>query len=281
MTGVPPKTAYPQTGMRGLRRIRLCPCLALTLMLGACGTLPDNRGWGKDATLEPGGNRVQYAAARAVRDPGTWIPALAAVVMAASGADNRVSEWARDETPVFGNGDNAARVSDDLRAYTDVGMFATALLTPSGPSDEWLANKARGVAVEAGAVLTTIGTTNLLKRAVGRRQPSGHGRESFTSNHATEPFARAALIRRNTDWLGLPGWAETTVDTSFYLMAAGSAWARVEAGLHYPSDQLAGAAIGNFIALFIHDAFLGLNTAHQGIIVQVAPAPTLGFYLHW
>lgn len=267
--------------MRGLRRIRLCPCLALTLMLGACGTLPDKRGWGKDATLAPGGYQVQYAAGQALRDPGTWIPALAAVVMAASGADTRVSDWARDQAPVFGNGDNATKVSDDLRHYTDAGVFITAFLTPSGPPDEWLENKARGVAVEAGAVLATIGTTNLLKRTVGRRQPGGQGRESFTSNHATEPFARAALIRRNTDWLGLPGWVETTVDTSFYAIAAGSAWARVEAGLHYPSDQLAGAAIGNFIALFIHDAFLGLNTAHQGITMQVAPTPTVGFYLHW
>ncbi|MGE0080531.1 MAG: phosphatase PAP2 family protein [Thiohalomonadaceae bacterium] len=251
------------------------------LTLGACGTLPSNRGWGEDATLDPGRDRINRAAERAVRDPGTWIPALAAAVMAASGADARLSDWARDKAPVFGNGRNAAVVSDDLRDYTNVGMFATALMTPSGPQDEWLENKSRGVAVEAGAVLATIGTTNLLKDVVGREQPGGQGTESFTSNHATEPFARAALIRRNTDWLGLPGWAETAVDASFYLMAAGSAWARVEAGLHYPSDQLAGAAIGNFIALFIHDAFLGLNDEHRGISAQADPVPTIGFYLRW
>jgi hypothetical protein len=266
--------------MVGYSRLRPA-LLALPLILGACGTLPNNRGWGEDATLDPGHNRFSRAAERAAGDPGTWIPALAAVVMVVSGADTRASEWARDNTPVFGSGHNASVVSDDLRDYTNVGMFATALMAPSGPSDEWLENKGRGLAVEAGAVLATIGTTNLLKRTVGREQPEKQGNESFTSNHATEPFARAALVRRNTDWLGMPPWAETLVDTSFYLMAAGSAWARVEAGLHYPSDQFAGAAIGNFIALFVHDAFLGLNDDQSGVSAQVEPAPMVSFYLRW
>jgi membrane-associated phospholipid phosphatase len=36
------------------------------------------------------------------------------------------------------------------------------------------------------------------------------------------------------------------------------AWARVEARKHYPSDVLAGAALGHFLTAFIHDAFLNL-----------------------
>ena len=36
------------------------------------------------------------------------------------------------------------------------------------------------------------------------------------------------------------------------------AWARVEGDRHYPSDVLAGAALGHFLSAFIHDAFLGL-----------------------
>jgi hypothetical protein len=35
------------------------------------------------------------------------------------------------------------------------------------------------------------------------------------------------------------------------------AWARIEAGEHFPSDVLAGAAIGNFVTAFIHDFLLG------------------------
>jgi hypothetical protein len=40
------------------------------------------------------------------------------------------------------------------------------------------------------------------------------------------------------------------------LFATGVAWARVEAGGHYPSDVLAGAALGHFISAFIYDAFM-------------------------
>jgi hypothetical protein len=32
----------------------------------------------------------------------------------------------------------------------------------------------------------------------------------------------------------------------------------VEAGAHYPSDVLAGAAIGNFLSATVHDSFLNL-----------------------
>jgi len=31
----------------------------------------------------------------------------------------------------------------------------------------------------------------------------------------------------------------------------------VEAGVHFPSDVLAGVALGNFIAASVHDTFLG------------------------
>ena len=44
------------------------------------------------------------------------------------------------------------------------------------------------------------------------------------------------------------------------MLAAGTAWARVEGGVHYPSDNLFGAALGNFVATFVHDAFLPAQT---------------------
>jgi membrane-associated phospholipid phosphatase len=42
------------------------------------------------------------------------------------------------------------------------------------------------------------------------------------------------------------------------LLATGVGWSRVEAGKHFPSDVLAGAALGHFLSAFIHDAFMGL-----------------------
>jgi hypothetical protein len=41
-------------------------------------------------------------------------------------------------------------------------------------------------------------------------------------------------------------------------LAMSVGWARVEAGRHHPADVLAGMALGHFMAVFIHDAFLNL-----------------------
>jgi hypothetical protein len=256
----------------------LCP------LLSACGTLhdrplPNGRGWGEDATLSPGLDRLRWAAGRAARDPGTWAPGLAALGIAVTGTDRRISDWAREERPLFGSRDPDT-ISDNLRNVTDLMMFTTALMTPSGPPDEFVENKGRGVGVEALAVVTTITVTNTLKYTVHREQPSG-GHESFVSNHATEPFAHAALIRRNTALLDLSPEAARAIDGSAYVMATGSAWARVEMGLHYPSDQLAGAAIGNFIALFVHDAFLGLDPSTPAVGLTPIPAPALVVQWRW
>ncbi len=42
-------------------------------------------------------------------------------------------------------------------------------------------------------------------------------------------------------------------------LTAGVSWACLEAGNHYPSDVLAGVAMGHFIGTFINDAFLGIE----------------------
>ena len=51
--------------------------LASTLLAG-CGTLPDGRLWGQDATLVPGWDRVRDSAVGAARDPWVWGPLLGA-----------------------------------------------------------------------------------------------------------------------------------------------------------------------------------------------------------
>jgi membrane-associated phospholipid phosphatase len=56
-----------------------------------------------------------------------------------------------------------------------------------------------------------------------------------------------------------------------YSAAAATAWARVEANKHYPSDVLAGAAIGHFLTAFIHDSFLGLPEESYLFHLEFAP----------
>jgi membrane-associated phospholipid phosphatase len=43
----------------------------------------------------------------------------------------------------------------------------------------------------------------------------------------------------------------------------------MEAGVHYPADILAGAALGRCLSIFIHDAFLG--RPGDELIFEVAP----------
>jgi hypothetical protein len=54
-------------------------------------------------------------------------------------------------------------------------------------------------------------------------------------------------------------------------------WARIESPSHFPSDVLAGAAIGDFLTLFIHDAFLGPGEPSQPLELEVVPSAGGGF----
>jgi len=94
------------------------------------------------------------------------------------------------------------------------------------------------------AYIAASATTFVVKSEVKRPRPgsvpgTGNGTHSFPSGHATSSFTAATLIEANSGpALGLPA----------YGLAAFTAFERVEAGRHYPSDVLAGAAIGSLSA---------------------------------
>jgi membrane-associated phospholipid phosphatase len=88
------------------------------------------------------------------------------------------------------------------------------------------------------AFLASYLTTSLLKLSVKRLRPI-HGEQSFPSGHTSMAFTGATLIERNSGlWLGVPA----------YGLAAFTGFERVESGRHFPSDVLAGAAIGTLMA---------------------------------
>jgi hypothetical protein len=47
------------------------------------------------------------------------------------------------------------------------------------------------------------------------------------------------------------------LDATLLALTAGTAWARLEAEKHFPSDVLAGIAFGNLAGTFLYEAFLG------------------------
>jgi hypothetical protein len=135
-------------------------------------------------------------------------------------------------------------------------MPVTALMTPSGDNpQDWVMAKAKGLVVEHGAIKANDYATDWLKDEVGRERPSGKDHRSFPSGHSSSSFAHATLSNRNLDSIDMPGLARQALQVG-NLGLAGTV--RVEGKAHYPSDVLAGAALGHFLTAFIYDAFMNL-----------------------
>jgi membrane-associated phospholipid phosphatase len=199
---------------------------------------------------------VGGAALAAARDAWVWAPAAGALLFQVNGFDRKTSDWATEHTPIFGSVEGAERWSSDLRAASGVLMAGTLLATPSGDdSGDWFANKARGGAVELAAVGATAIATDLLKSTTGRTRPNGHDDESFPSGHTSSAAVMGRLAKFNLESIDMSDGARRAAGIAVDATVIGTAWARVEAGAHFPSDVLAGVALGNYLARFTTDAF--------------------------
>jgi len=244
----------------------------LALILAGCGTLPSGRGWGEDAMWRPGWERVRASAANAARDPWVWAPLAGAAVLQIDDLDERTSDWAREHTPVFGSQSSAEEWSDDLRAASAVAHYITIVATPSGDEfGEWLANKAKGTLVDVAAVSSTVAITRTLKKTVGRTRPNGADDESFPSGHTSSSAVHTRLASRNLQSIDMPVGVRRTLDIGLYALTIGTSWSRIEAGWHFPADTLFSMALGNFMASFVNDAFLGLDAGSSSLTVTAMP----------
>jgi len=262
-------------GYRAFSRLSILGLFACVLSIGilaGCGTLPNGRRWGQDATFCPGWQLVGMAARHAAFSSETWAPAAAALVLQIDDWDEEISEWAVDNTPIFGSPQDAEDASDYLRDATGVTYLITALATPSGEDPKpWSVGKLKGLTVGVTAVLLTDGTTELVKEATDRTRPDGSDDESFPSGHTSSASAFATLANRNLQSLSLSKRNRTLLSIGFTTLAAATGWARVEAGRHFPSDVLAGYALGHFISAFFNDAFLGLEQ-NEGPRLTIEPS---------
>jgi hypothetical protein len=208
--------------------------------------------------------RVGNAAERAAKDPVTWGNASAAAAFAFNGnkLDRDISDWAKENTPLFGSQRKALEASDHLRNAADVGARLTGLLVPTEMSGgEWVWDKTKMMLFEAASASLTLNTTGILKETTERRRPymtaaSPKPWDSFPSAHASTSFNNAALGSFHAQQFTIPPLGKNLLSAGFYTLGAGTAWARVEGGVHYPSDVLFGAALGNFFAIFIYDGFV-------------------------
>ena len=239
--------------------------------------MANGRGWGQDATFAPGWQRVEQAVLSAAVAPETWIPAVGALAFTIGAADRNLTHWATTKTPVFGSQENANRMSDNLRSVASGIWIASAVAAPSGDSaEDWWINKVKGIGVQAVEGAFTRQTVGFLKNSVDRTRPNGNG-WSFPSLHATATASYATLASRNIETLQWSGTAMTASRIGLGTLTAATAWSRLEANQHYPSDVLAGIALGHFLGAFFTDAFMGLNSNVQVTIEPSRKSTFAGF----
>jgi hypothetical protein len=149
-----------------------------------------------------------------------------------------------------------------------VGSVATGALAPGEGRTAW-----DETWTQAEAFGLSYGTTALLKTIVQKRRPDhSASRASFPSGHASAAFTAATLIDLNSGpELGIPAYA----------LAGLTAYSRVETARHFPSDVLAGAAIGALSAGIVDALHFGRGRDGRGIArprtaLFVAPVPEGG-----
>lgn len=139
----------------------------------------------------------------------------------------------------------------NIGVYSLIGVSAlTGLLFPGEGRNSW--DESWTVAE---SFLCSYLTTTVLKSSVHRLRP-GHGTHSFPSGHSAMSFTAATLIENNLGpYAGIPAYA----------VAAFTAFERVESGRHFPSDVLAGAAIGSLSAGILDALHWGGGPGKGGI----------------
>ncbi len=241
-----------------LHAIRIILIIIISFIFTQCSSTRPHHVWGEDATISPGWDRVGKSAADVALQAETWVPLATAVLLAVTGADTKIQEWAYENTPVFGSVTNARNYSGYLLKASTWIYLTSVIITPSGDEvPTLLLNKTKGLAVGLSAILSTQILTAQLKSLVGRERPDSSDTRSFPSGHTSAVAVNSMLTSRNIEYLRLNRYVEGSLKIALSTLTLVTGWARVEGNLHYPTDILFGAALGNFIGAFINDSFLG------------------------
>lgn len=208
----------------------------------------------KDKSIWPSKARWQKAIKNAAQDKHTWVPVAAAAATQVGNIDQKLSRWAANRNPIYGSQNAANHASDQLLVFNRMAMWSSTLALPLY-SKAWELPLHRA-AVQSSAIILTHNQTMALKNLTGRERPQGNNAMSFPSAHTSGSAAFATMGKRNLTHMSLSPGSHFTLHNVFTTAAVGTAWGRVEANVHYPSDVLVGYALGNFFGTLFNDAFL-------------------------
>ncbi len=194
----------------------------------------------------PGMERVIDVTKVVIREPETWVPLTTAAVIAATNLDREISDWASEETPIFGSQQSADDASDDIRNLLVVGAAASTFFAPVPEGENGfrirriVANAAGGTAASA---FVEVG-----KLSVGRDRPNDRDDESFPSGHSAGAFTSSVFMEQNLNETIENPLLRRSIKIGTTGAASLVAWARVEAQEHFPVDVLVSAGVSNLVA---------------------------------
>lgn len=221
------------------RKQTLCLAVMLIFCLSACS------------------EKFSRSTQAAIKQPSSWAPLLAATIIAVTDKDVEISDWAQQETPVFGSMRSAANASDRLVDSLVISAGVSALFIPDHSTEsDLLTTNAEFFLVESLGLSANSVITSSLKSAADRTRPNHYDQRSFPSGHTSSAFTAANFSKHNIQQLNLADNTKKYFVWAFDGAAIATGWARVEAGWHYPVDVLAGAAVGNMVANVFTDMYL-------------------------
>lgn len=235
---------------------------ALLLQAGACWAAPHS-----DSLLS--WEHWKDSAQRAASDSGTWMPLAGAAVIAAGGWDDQWQQSLSRHGPLFRDEGEAASnhlLQLGTALYATSVVFAAPENTAFDDSLDWkLTNLATFVASKS----SVDELTGAFKQASGRERPDGVPDDAFPSRHSATSAAQTTLTRRNLDYIGMNPTLRDAAKVGLHALDGLTGLARVEADQHYPTDVLAGIALGNFVSSFAFNLLLEPGQDYQ---LSVVPA---------
>ncbi|PNF78901.1 phosphatidic acid phosphatase [Stutzerimonas stutzeri] len=228
---------------------RLVLAAAIALLSGACSaeTLGENlMSW----------DHWTDSAGRAARDNATWMPLAGAAVIAAGGWDRQWQRSLAKHHYLFGEeGEDASNrlLQAGTLLYATSLVFAAPAETPFTDALDWKAANLGAFVASKASVDELAGR---LKLASGRERPDGVPDDAFPSRHSATSAAQNTLTRRNLDYIEMDATLRDAAKIGLHTLDGLTGLARIEADQHYPTDVLAGIALGNFVSSFAFNLLL-------------------------
>lgn len=260
--------------------------LTLIIILNSgCSLIRKEGTWGKNALWPLESERVRWAFKKNISSAHVWLPLTGAAVIRWGGYDNKVAHEIAEEHHIFIDHKHADHWSDFSNEVLKYQVYASTLLTPSMGNDsdwtEWTRNKIKGGAVVISSSSIARYTRDRAAEAFPRERPNRADRYSFPSSHSTKAGAYNILVHKNIDQINMDDRLRFSLKVVSTTMAATTAWARVEGHRHYPSDVLAGYALGSFVSGFIYDVFMNDDNDHAFALVPSGDKWTAQYVIHF